>query len=120
MFLWVISEAQMSTSHNAETPVLLRCAVALLLGLWTLHPPYDTMAATRIAPLAARQFDLVVYGATGFTGRLVAEYLAKNYSPQQVRWAIAGRSEKSLKKVQVSGPSFFLSLAQCSAVMVTT
>jgi short subunit dehydrogenase-like uncharacterized protein len=41
-----------------------------------------------------RDFDLVVYGATGFTGALVAEYL--NNEHQEVNWAIAGRSQSKL------------------------
>ena len=44
-----------------------------------------------------REFDLVLFGATGFVGRLAAEYLAKTYpSPAQLRWAIAGRSQDKL------------------------
>lgn len=50
--------------------------------------------------MAARQFDVVVYGATGFTGGLVAEYLSKSYPADKLRFAIAGRSEGSLKRVQ--------------------
>jgi short subunit dehydrogenase-like uncharacterized protein len=42
------------------------------------------------------RFDIVVYGATGFTGRLVVEYLAKNYLGA-VRFAIAGRSAAKLE-----------------------
>ena len=38
-----------------------------------------------------RTYDVVVFGATGFTGRLVAEYLAAEYG-SDVRWAMAGRS----------------------------
>lgn len=46
---------------------------------------------------AARQFDLVVMGATGFTGRLVAEYLNRTYGVgQSLRWAVAGRSQEKL------------------------
>ena len=45
----------------------------------------------------AREFDIIVYGATGFTGRLVAEYLVA----QQVgRWAMAGRSAAKLAEVR--------------------
>ena len=44
-------------------------------------------------------FDLIVYGATGFTGRLVAEYLAKTY-PQGLSWAMAGRSLAKLQQVR--------------------
>jgi short subunit dehydrogenase-like uncharacterized protein len=46
------------------------------------------------------KFDIVVYGATGFTGQLVAEYLAANYAGQGApRWAMAGRSLDKLASV---------------------
>ncbi len=45
-----------------------------------------------------REFDVVVFGATGFTGRLVAEYLAAQHS--DVKWAMAGRSEDKLAQVR--------------------
>jgi len=47
-----------------------------------------------------REFDIVVYGATGFTGRLVAEYLAQNYADGSVKWAMAGRSAEKLASVR--------------------
>lgn len=47
----------------------------------------------------AREFDVIVYGATGFTGRLVAEYLAETY-PSGVNWAMAGRSLSKLQEVR--------------------
>ncbi|MBW4331863.1 saccharopine dehydrogenase NADP-binding domain-containing protein [Stakelama sp. CBK3Z-3] len=47
-----------------------------------------------------REFDLIVYGATGFTGRLVAEYLAATYSDGSIRWAMAGRSAEKLERVR--------------------
>lgn len=46
-----------------------------------------------------RDFDLVVFGATGFTGGMVAEYLARN-APNELRWAIAGRSASKLETVR--------------------
>jgi len=46
-----------------------------------------------------REFDVIVYGATGYTGRLVAEYLALTY-PSGVRWAMAGRSQAKLEQVR--------------------
>jgi short subunit dehydrogenase-like uncharacterized protein len=50
---------------------------------------------------SSKQFDIVVYGATGFTGRLVAEYLAAQYkNDKQLRWAMAGRSLDKLKSVR--------------------
>lgn len=46
---------------------------------------------------AAREFDIIVWGATGFTGALVAKYLLRQYGVGgDVRWAIAGRSEDKL------------------------
>jgi short subunit dehydrogenase-like uncharacterized protein len=47
----------------------------------------------------ATDFDLIVYGASGFTGRLVAEYLAAT-CPAGVRWAMAGRSREKLEQVR--------------------
>ena len=47
------------------------------------------------------KFDIVVYGASGFTGRLVAEYLAAHYrSDTQLKWAMAGRSLDKLASVR--------------------
>jgi short subunit dehydrogenase-like uncharacterized protein len=49
----------------------------------------------------SRAYDVVVWGATGFTGQLVAEYLAKTYGvKRELRWAIAGRSREKLAAVQ--------------------
>ena len=46
-------------------------------------------------------FDIVVYGATGFTGQLVAEYLAAHYKgDKQLKWAMAGRSLEKLAAVR--------------------
>ena len=47
----------------------------------------------------ARDFELIVYGASGYTGALVAEYLATAY-PAGVRWAMAGRSLTKLQAVR--------------------
>ncbi len=51
--------------------------------------------------MSSRKFDIVVYGATGFTGQLVAEYLALHYKDdKELRWAMAGRSLDKLKSVR--------------------
>ena len=48
-----------------------------------------------------REFDVVVQGATGFTGVLVAEYLLRQYGvDRDLRWALSGRSEAKLRKVR--------------------
>ena len=49
---------------------------------------------------ADRPFDIVVYGATGYTGRLVAEYLAYHYKGKGPKWAMAGRSKAKLEEVR--------------------
>ena len=47
------------------------------------------------------KFDIVVYGATGFTGQLVAEYLAEHYrGDRELKWAMAGRSRDKLAAVR--------------------
>jgi short subunit dehydrogenase-like uncharacterized protein len=50
---------------------------------------------------SSSKFDIVVYGASGFTGQLVAEYLAVHYKgDKQLRWAMAGRSLDKLASVR--------------------
>ena len=50
-----------------------------------------------------RDFDLIVYGATGYTGCLIAEYLATSYRGDDApSWAIAGRSTDKLQKVRAA------------------
>ena len=48
---------------------------------------------------AQRTYDLVLFGATGFTGGLTAEYLARN-APADCRWALAGRNQAKLEAVR--------------------
>jgi short subunit dehydrogenase-like uncharacterized protein len=48
---------------------------------------------------AERQFDLALFGATGFTGGLTARYLAEN-GPEGLRWALVGRNPAKLEAVR--------------------
>jgi short subunit dehydrogenase-like uncharacterized protein len=51
--------------------------------------------------MPSQKFDIVVYGATGFTGQLVAEYLATHYKGDaNLKWAMAGRSQDKLAAVR--------------------
>ena len=51
--------------------------------------------------MSSSKFDIVVYGATGFTGQLVAEYLAAQYKADSgLKWAMAGRSKDKLAAVR--------------------
>ncbi len=80
----------------------------------------------------ARDHDIVVYGATGFTGRLVAEHLARIGAQG---WAMAGRSQDKLAQVRsevgapadtplliadASDPSSLDALAASARVVITT
>ena len=49
--------------------------------------------------MAERTYDVVVFGATGFTGELTAAYLAE-HAPADCRWALAGRNRGKLEAVR--------------------
>lgn len=46
-----------------------------------------------------KDFQIIVWGATGFTGQIVVEYLKNNYG-NDIRWAIAGRSLEKLQSLK--------------------
>lgn len=48
---------------------------------------------------ATRRLDIVIFGATGFTGGLTAEYLAR-HADKNLRWALAGRNSDKLAAVR--------------------
>lgn len=51
--------------------------------------------------MAEREYDLVVWGATGFTGQLVVEYLCERYGVEgELNWAIAGRNRDKLEQLR--------------------
>lgn len=84
-----------------------------------------------------RELDIIVYGATGYTGRLVCEYMWEKYGEEvsDVNWAMAGRSLDKLEQVRdelgisagvrlivadASSTASMDSLAQCAHVIITT
>jgi short subunit dehydrogenase-like uncharacterized protein len=85
--------------------------------------------------MADREYDVVVFGATGFTGALTAEYLVNN-APDFTRWALAGRSRAKLEEVRgrlgndqaerplihadVGDPDSLRALAESTKVLITT
>ena len=51
--------------------------------------------------MAKNEYDVVIWGATGFTGRLVVEYLVANYGVGgDLSWALAGRNPQRLEEVR--------------------
>ncbi|ORX99326.1 saccharopine dehydrogenase [Basidiobolus meristosporus CBS 931.73] len=48
---------------------------------------------------SARKYDVILWGATGFTGSRTAHYLASN-APKSLKWALGGRSENKLGQIR--------------------
>jgi short subunit dehydrogenase-like uncharacterized protein len=88
--------------------------------------------------MSERTHDIVLFGATGFTGALTAEYLARN-APDGCRWALAGRNRAKLEAVRdrlaaidpvladlpllhadVTEPESLRAVAQSARVVITT
>jgi short subunit dehydrogenase-like uncharacterized protein len=47
----------------------------------------------------AREYDLIIFGATGFTGQYVVEEVARVADEEKLTWAVAGRHVEKLKQV---------------------
>jgi short subunit dehydrogenase-like uncharacterized protein len=85
--------------------------------------------------VAERDYDIVVFGASGFTGALTAEYLSE-HADQGTRWALAGRTRQKLEEVRrrlgaehaelplveanVNDPAAMQALAESTKVVITT
>ncbi len=82
------------------------------------------------------KLDVIVFGATGFTGRLVVDYLAKS-APPGVRWGIAGRRKEKLDEIaeevrakkgpvietfvaSIDDPKSLAEMTRCTRVLLTT
>lgn len=59
----------------------------------------DELQAVTPCSDSPRKFDIILFGATGFTGRLAALYIARTYGTS-IRWAIAGRRKEGLNKIR--------------------
>src|ERR1700730_13920291 len=82
--------------------------------------------------MADGPYDVALLGATGFTGALTADYLARHLQPE-ASWAIAGRSRQRLEAVRtgldrgvgvleadVGDPASLRALAEQTRVLITT
>src|SRR3954447_17369282 len=65
----------------------------------TLWPAGSLTATMELMTDSDRELDLVLFGATGFTGRLTADYLAR-HAPPGLRWGLAGRNRPRLEGVR--------------------
>jgi hypothetical protein len=49
----------------------------------------------------SRKFDIIIFGATGYTGKMCAIYMAKQYGMNKnIKWAIAGRRKSALEDIR--------------------
>ena len=83
--------------------------------------------------MAEREYEIVLFGATGFTGGLTADYLGRAAGPQ-TRWAIAGRNpakleatrerlgdpELALLSADVTDPESLRRIAESAKVVIST
>jgi short subunit dehydrogenase-like uncharacterized protein len=82
--------------------------------------------------MAEREYDIVIFGATGFTGALTTEYLAQ-HAGEGVRWALAGRNRAKLEALSerlgvdvpllhadVTDDASLRSVAESAQVVITT
>jgi len=79
------STPPLQTWHLCETEYL---------SIATLDPG----TSLTMAPDSSRQYELIVYGATGYTGKYTAEHLHET-APSDLKWAIAGRNAKKLEAI---------------------
>ena len=65
-----------------------------------------------------KQLDLIIWGATGFTGQLVSEYINKKYSNTALKWGIAGRNKEKAsviaKRLNIAKDRVFI--ADCNNI----
>ncbi|KAI8104528.1 hypothetical protein M9434_003083 [Picochlorum sp. BPE23] len=52
--------------------------------------------------VGTRPFNVVLWGSTGFTGRLVAEHMMQRYAKDDIKWAMAGRSKEKVQTIRDS------------------
>jgi short subunit dehydrogenase-like uncharacterized protein len=74
-------------------------------------------AVTKI--VKEREFDLVIFGATGFTGQMAAVYVAKRYG-DDFKWAIAGRRRSALQNVKDKATAINPKVTNLSIIIADT
>ena len=63
-----------------------------------------------------KTFDLIVYGATGFTGQLICRYLQEQYNNgREFSWAMAGRTPEKLESVRAAIGAFGIHILTADA-----
>ena len=65
-----------------------------------------------------KKYDLVIYGATGFTGRLICEYLSTHKDTAGLNWAIAGRDTAKLESISNQFSSIPINFHQFPSISI--
>lgn len=126
---WVLAPSTPSSGTRWSSPSWPATCSAT-----TSRCPNCSGSVGTMSPAAQREFDIVVYGATGFVGKLTADYLARHGGDARI--ALAGRSQEKLLKVRetlgdraadwelitadASQPSTLEKMAARTRVVVTT
>src|ERR1700727_2532628 len=100
-----ISAPRVRRTHLAQVAELVDALVSGTSGAIRggSSPLLGTTALTGFdIPVSERQYDLVLYGASGFTGRQTVEY-CQQFAPAGLSWAIAGRNRAKLDSVNLAG-----------------
>ena len=85
----------------------------------------------RVADHMQREYDIIIWGASGFTGKIVCDYMRENYSGGNLTWAIGGRNRSKLNALQAASgvdvlvadahdPSALTELVKKTRVVLTT
>jgi len=103
--------------------VILAAGAVLSLGInaaWRMLLPKKKMVFAPIVcadnrpDWAEREFDVVLFGATGFTGRFAAEYIKKTH--KDLKWAVAGRNAKALEGMSLGIPIILADASDSAAL----
>jgi short subunit dehydrogenase-like uncharacterized protein len=70
------------------------------MSLSTASSSSAAAAAAAASTSSPSKFDLIIYGATGFTGQLAAAYVHKHYHATGLKYALAGRNLSKLQEVR--------------------
>lgn len=92
---------------SLRDPDTRRCESNALTSVLVLpaHPyqiSIDLSVQAHEPAMSAKPFDVVVFGATSFVGKLLCHYLASHFSPAELTWAAAGRSLQKLERMRGS------------------
>jgi short subunit dehydrogenase-like uncharacterized protein len=102
--------AELVDALVSGTSGAIRGGSSPLLGTTAKAPFSLTLTAFNL-PVSDRKYDIVLYGASGFTGRQTVEY-CKQLAPAGLRWAIAGRNRSKLESVNTAGADVLAADAQ--------